>query len=195
LGAISGKEANTPVKMFRPNLYDIPQFALPAGYVVRLYEPGDEKTWVEINAAADAYSVITLEKFKHEFGEEMEELKRRCFFLREPGGRDVGTVTAWFNRRYHGRDAGRIHWVAILPEFRGRGLAKPMMSVAMNRLAEFHACAYLSTGIARLVAIRVYLDFNFLPEIESRADLDCWEIVRRKLSHPILADSSLWHRY
>jgi len=188
-------DANKPVKMIRLNLKGIPQYPMPAGYLMRLYAPGDEAAWAAINGAADKYNKITPDKFKREFKEDVTELKRRCFFLREPGGRDVGTVTSWFNRDYHGRDMGRIHWVAILPEFQGRGLAKPMMTVAMNRLAELHDSAYLSTGIARFVAIRIYLDFGFVPEIETAGDLDRWELVRKALRHPLLDDSSSWHRY
>jgi GNAT superfamily N-acetyltransferase len=188
-------ETNVLVKMIRLTLKDIPQHAVPAGYVLRLYEPGDEAAWVAVNGAADKYNRITLETFRHEFKGDLAELRRRCFFLREPGGRDVGTATSWYNRDYHGRDIGRIHWVAILPEFQGKGLAKPMMTVAMNRLAELHDSAYLSTGVLRLVAIKIYLDFGFVPEIEKEADLAAWQLVRNGLHHPLLDDASCWHRY
>lgn len=192
---VAGSGVNVPVKMIRLNLKDIPQCAMPAGYVMRAYQPGDEVVWIEINGAADQYNRFTLETFRHEFKGDVVGLKRRCFFLREPGGRDIGTVTSWYNREYHGRDIGRIHWVAILPEFQGKGLAKPMMTVAMNRLAEFHDSAYLSTNTIRLIAIKVYLAFGFVPEIESDQDLASWELVRKGLPHALLDDPSCWHRY
>jgi len=188
---------NLSVLMVRPHLRDIPQVPLPSGYTTRLYEPGDEHLWVAINDAADRYAAITLETFEKNYFGDLEGLRRRMFFLCEPGGRAVGTVSAWYDNRPLSFSSevgwGRIHWVAIVPEYQGRGLSKPMMTVAMNRLAELHERAYLDTATARLVAIKVYLDFGFLPGIRTDEDADRWRYVAEHLDHPALADPGRWY--
>jgi GNAT superfamily N-acetyltransferase len=181
------------VVMIRPTLADLPQYPMPPGYWMRLFQPGDERVWISLNAAADRYNTITLDLFLREFGGDIEGLKTRCFFLCTGGGRDIGTVTSWYDPNYRGRRCGRIHWVAIHPNYQGKGLAKPMLTVAMNRLAESHGSAYLTTNTVRLVAIRIYLDFGFVPDIREPADRTHWREVALYLENPVLRDESSWH--
>ena len=62
-----------------------------------------------------------------------------------------GTTTAWYNEDYRGLPFGRVHWVAIVPEMQGRGLAKPIMSAVCHRLRELgHGRAYLTTTTVRI---------------------------------------------
>ena len=92
-------------------------------------------------------------------------------------------------------DWGRIHWVCIVPQHQRKGLCRPMMTAAMNRLKALgHERAILGTQTPRLVAIKVYLDFGFVPDLgddapgaaggESRR---AWRLVKQELSHPGLA--------
>ena len=184
---------NLVVYMIRRRLADIPQHPMPAGYFTKLYRPGDETAWVSINRAADKFNDISLVMFGKQFNDDVESLKSRCFFLCEEGGREIGTASAWYDLNYHGRDFGRVHWVAILPEYQRKGLAKPMMTVVMNRMAEIHDRAYLTTGTARIPAVKVYLDFGFVPDIWHEDDARRWAIVGTRLDHPVLCNSALWH--
>ena len=147
--------------MLRDHLDKIPDFDLPSGYHSREYRPGDEETWVSIQSAADFYNTITLELYRREFSQDPIRLSERQLYLCNSEDHTIGTATAWFGD-YDGRDYGRIHWVAIVPEFQGKGLAKPLMTVTCNRLkAMGHKRAYLTTSSARVAAINLYLKFGF----------------------------------
>ena len=178
------------VTMIRLDMRNIPQHALPPGYAMRAYRPADEELWVAINNQADTLQDITLKDFEDSYSGDIEGLRERMFFLREEGGRDVGTVTAWYDNERFGRRFGRIHWLAIMPEFQGRGLAKPMMTVAMNRLAELHDRAFLTTSTARPIAIKVYLNFGFVPCIHRDEDEEAWRYFAEQFDHPLLRDPS-----
>ena len=59
---------NLPVQMVRVNLDNMPEFALPAGFTLRWYQPGDEAHWLRIHLAADRYNEITPDLYRSQFG-------------------------------------------------------------------------------------------------------------------------------
>lgn len=177
-------EHNAPVTMVRGNLKGIPGYSLPAGYSLRSYQPGDEQLWVEIQHLADHYNTITPDLFRREFGTDGSTLAARQFYLLDAGQRAIGTATAWYDDSFRGLVYGRVHWVAIVPEQQGRGLAKPLMTAVCRRLRGLgHTRAYLSTSTARIPAIRLYLQFGFLPWIESPEDGRLWRQLERELEN------------
>jgi GNAT superfamily N-acetyltransferase len=178
---------NVSIDLIRPSLDDIPQFALPAPYTLRWYQPGDEDHWTAIHVEADRYSDIKPELFARQFGTDPALLGQRQAYLCD-GSLVIGTASAWFGGK--GREAeGRIHWVAIRPTYHGLGLAKPLLTTVCNRLQTLgHQQAYLDTSTARIPAINLYLKFGFVPDIDSDEDRRAWQIVRRHLDHPALAN-------
>jgi GNAT superfamily N-acetyltransferase len=163
------------ISMIRSDLENIPQFALPPDYSVRWYQPGDERHWCDIHLAADRHNVITPELFAEQFGTDADLLHQRQMYLADLSGRTFATATAWFNDDYRGQFYGRVHWVAIAPEMQGRGLAKPLMTILCARMhALGHVRAYLTTEAARIPAIRLYLKFGFVPEINDERDAAIW---------------------
>lgn len=185
---------NLGVTMVRPTMDDIPQHPLPGGFAMRHYQTGDGETWAAINDAADRLNDVTVAWFRTDYGHDEARLRERVYFLVAPDGRDVGTLSAWVDHDHLGPDWGRIHWVAILPEFQGRGLAKPMMTYAMNKLAAWHDRSFLTTSTARPVAIKIYLDFGFVPALLSGADRTRWAYMAQHLDHPLLKDERPWWR-
>ena len=176
-----------PVTMLRQDLADIPQHPLPVGFSMRLFRDGDGGTWSGVWQAAEPHKTMKAEMFEREFSHDLPSMPRRCYFLVSPAGRDIGTVTAWYVRSYRGRPWGLIHYVAIVQEFQGRGLAKPMVTVAMNRLRLLgHRRAMLRTQTPRIVAIKTYLDFGFVPDMTAKDAHHAWSLVREVLPHPVL---------
>lgn len=174
---------NISVKMIRPHLEDIPAYSLPATYSLRRYRPGDEQVWVEIQMLADHYNIITTELFAQEFGQDRAILAKRQLYLFDVNNAAMGTATAWFNDNYRGKPYGRIHWVAIVPAKQGYGLAKPLMTAACRRLRDLgHDRAYLTTSTARLPAINLYLQFGFIPQIDTPADSEVWRSLQEQLN-------------
>jgi len=181
-----GNPENLHVRMIRPHLRDIPQFAFPEGFGIRPMRPGEAGLWLDIHRDAEPFFAIPEDLFAQQFGSDPAAQAWRCFFIVTARDVAVGTLSAWFNRDFQGADAGRIHWVAIRPAYQGRGLAKPAMAHAMNVLAHWHDRAYLDTSTGRLPAIKIYLDFGFLPDLSLPGAVAAWRRVAAVLPHPAL---------
>ena len=180
-----------PVTMVRDNLKNLPSFELPAGYRIRTFGSGEENVWSEIETAAGEFENLAgaLDAFNVNFGEDVRAMLSRCFFVETEDGLAVGTGTAWYNPDFLGRDYGRVHWIGIRPEYQGRGLAKPLVGTVMNRLAESHERAYLNTFITRIPAIKVYLDFGFVPLLRTPQCEEAWKIYGEIVPHPGIAQA------
>jgi GNAT superfamily N-acetyltransferase len=180
-----------PVSMVRDHLEDIPRFDLPKGFSLRGFRQGDQTLWRDIHVAADRSNKITLELFIAQFGGDAALLADRQYYLLAAEGSAIGTATAWFDPDRGGLPYGRIHWVAILPEWQGRGLAKPLMSFVCLRMRELgHERAYLTTSTARIPALNLYRLFGFRPEIRSAEDAAAWRSIlpflKRSLDWPAI---------
>lgn len=170
------------VRMMRPNLKDLPQWELPKGFRSSWYCPGDEAHWMTIQGQAEQYHSITREVFSREFENNAEELSRRQCFLWE-GNEPVGTATAWFEKTALGIALGRIHWVAIRPQWQGRGLSKPLMSITLLRLLALgHDRAVLGTAASRVAAISLYQKCGFLPQIHDPKEEKVWRKIESQIA-------------
>jgi len=179
LGALmSYIEQNTEVVMERASLTGIPEYDLPQGFALRWYQADDESAWREIQAAADQYNDIPADLFRKTFGNVQTEHMKRICFLTTAKGEPIGTAAAWWGEEGAEGRPGRIHWVAILPAFQGRGLAKPLLSAVCLRLRELgHTSAYLTTSAARIPALNLYRQFGFVPVIRDEVDRDVWKEI------------------
>jgi len=180
-----------PVDMLWDDLRQVPQYPLPEGYSMRLFREGDADTWVRVQKAAEPFiRDMSRKTFDGQFGHDLPAMPKRCYFLVSPEGGDVGTVTAWYDRNFAGRRWGRVHWVAIVPDFQGRGLCKPMLTVAMNRLRSLgHRRATLRTQLPRIAAIKNYLDFGFRPDVRTAEGRAAWRRFSQVLPHPLLNEA------
>jgi GNAT superfamily N-acetyltransferase len=164
---------NINVRMVLESLEDFPEFELPDGFEFRNYVPGDCDAWVEIYSAAEKLQKITPELFYKEFYGNDEELAKRMFFIYK-GEKVVGTSTAWYDDEKNS-EQGRVHWVAIHPDFQGQGLAKPLLSETLRRLRVLcHTSSYLRTSTGRTPAICLYLKYGFVPEPENEEQRKAW---------------------
>jgi len=176
------------LQMIRENLEDIPRYELPEGYSFKMFEPGDENIWANIETRVDEFDseAAALERFGREFGEHIYEMGDRCFFLMNPRGEAVGTATAWYgDLEGDGNVRGRIHWVGIVPEYQGRGLSKPLLGKAMAILAGFHDAAYLTSQTTSWQAVNMYLDFGFRPVRLDDGYEAAWSLLEEKLGRVI----------
>lgn len=192
---MSGREPkNVSVHMIRDNMDDFPIYELPAGYRFRMFREGDDATWTALQLAADPYIKVTPELFIREYDADRDVLPDRMFFVETEAGEAAGSISAWWERdRHNPLERGRIHWVVVHPDFQRRGLTKPMMTRAMQRLAQSHPSAMLGTSTGRIWALKVYLDFGFYPdpvEVETKPEVrEGWLQVQEVLNHPLLAKS------
>ena len=154
----------------------------------RDFRPGDDKAWLRIWQASEKFSTITRETFDTQFGHNLRAMERRCLFLVTPDGEDVATATAWYCR-HRGLRWGLIHWVAVIPDYQGRGLSRCMVTAAMSRMRSLgHRRARLGTQTPRLAAIRTYLRFGFVPDMTAPDADRAWQLVREHIRHPALGN-------
>ena len=166
---------NLSVAMIRPDLDDIPQYPLPQGYGVRPYRRGDGEAWTAIHRLADGYTEVDDGLYQREFGSDEAVLAQRQYYLLDRDNQPVGTVSAWWLDEYKGLAWGLLHWLAIVPAAQGRGLAKPMVSLVLNRLQHLgHQRVKLGTSSGRFAAIRLYREFGFLPDPRNDAEVQAW---------------------
>ncbi|MGC9467680.1 MAG: GNAT family N-acetyltransferase [Anaerolineae bacterium] len=188
-GAAASSEpgpAGQELYMVRPHLDDIPQVPVPDGFRIRTLRPDEGGLWTDIWRDAEPYFHISDELFHRQFGDDLEALQWRSFVVENEKGVGVATITAWYNRTYKGQDYGQIHWVAVRQGYWGRGLAKAMMTSALNQMATWHDKAFLGTQTKRLAAIKVYLDFGFVPDLDREGAHEAWREVKEALDHPVL---------
>lgn len=174
------------VEMMCPDLSKIPAHHLPPSYSIREYQQDDEIRWQTIQSLADRYNNITPELFHRAFGTDIDVIKQRQFYILNQSGQPVGTSTAWFSEEQSKPNWGRIHWIAIIPEEQGKGLAKPLLSATCQRLQALgHSKAYLTTANERIIAINLYLKFKFQPTLANKNDLEIWKSLEPMLREPV----------
>ncbi len=60
-----------------------------------------------------------------------------------------------------------------------------MISYAMEQFVAWgHPAAWLATSTARIPALKLYLDFGFLPDLTEDGARQAWAKVRAVLPHP-----------
>ncbi len=173
------------IRMVRDNLDAIPDYGVPAGYSIRWHQPGDEQLWRNIHLLADKYTQATPDLFVREFGSNIATLAERQCFLLDSTDSPVGTASAWFDDRNE-QGPGRVHWVAIVPEEQGNGLANTLLSIICRRLRKLgHRNAYLTTQTVRISAINLYLKFGFIAAIDSERDIHIWKQLQKHLKYAV----------
>jgi GNAT superfamily N-acetyltransferase len=173
------------VRMIRENLDNIPDYTFPAGYSIRWYRPGYEEYWQAVQSLADEYTRVTPDLFHEQFGTNTQLLSERQCFLCDGEDNIIGTASAWLDN-HGGKSFGRIHWLAIIPQQQGRGLAKPLLTTVCKRLKELgHSRTYLTTQSVRIPAINLYAKFGFAPVIGTDHDREIWRKLQKHIKYPL----------
>ena len=175
---------DTSVKMIglamRTNdLSNLPEYELPKEYSWRYYEPGDERIWAEIEMSAGEFTRVEdgIQKFHYYYPDE-SLLPGRMIFLTD-GGRPFATATAWFSD--DNPSEGRLHWVSVDQAHQGKGLSRPLVSLAMHRMRDLgYKTAFLTTQTASWVAIKVYAQFGFRADVREEREIEGWKLVEEK---------------
>lgn len=170
----------------------MPVYPLPVGYRFVFYQPGDRDAWIAIEQSAKelASHAQGVEVWNRYYAAHEAELPSRMLFIETESGEKVATVTAFYD--ITGRDQSGdawLHWVAVRRDHQGRGLAKPLISRALERMREMgYTRAKIPTQTTTWLACRIYLDFGFRPiPLNAVHSRDGWRIIKRLTNHPALA--------
>ena len=172
--------------MVRPNLDHVSPPVLPENFSLRFFRAGDEAAWLDIIRRSyggdwpdDAFQrhMLSEESFRPE----------RLFFAIAEGGRPVASAGA-IQKLVHGDRTGYLHMMAVLPEFRRRGLGTALLRRCLIYFREQGwRDAALDTEVSRPEAIRLYLANGFVPAPEIREDAANWRAVLRAMGRSDLA--------
>ncbi len=154
-----------------------PACTLPEGYALSFYTSGDENHWADIEVAVRQFDSHekAVECFIREFPQE-EERRIRMLFAYDPKGNCAGTATAWFNPD----GQGRVHWVAVHPDHRGKGIAKALVCRVVELLGELNpGPIVLHSGTRNHAAIAMYENLGFYRDPSENGGTDeAWRIIR-----------------
>lgn len=165
--------------MRRDNLDDLPEIALPRGYELRHYEPGDEAHW--------EYIVEHAFGWKRDFQTQMAghfyfHPERVWFILYD--GVPVATASAWQEPEWEA-DCGYLHMVGVHPGHSGKGLGLAVSVAALRRMqADGKRRAVLETDDFRIPAIKTYLKLIFKPDIRHDNHPGRWQRLYELLNIP-----------
>ena len=99
----------------------------------------------------------------------IDELERRTIFIENNNGEKIATFTAWW--RYTGeRRHPFMEWVAVKPEYQGKGLGKALISEGVKLMIaiEGDCDMYIPTQTWSYKAIRLYRWAGFGFETEEK---------------------------
>ncbi|MET1101813.1 MAG: ribosomal protein S18-alanine N-acetyltransferase [Pyrodictiaceae archaeon] len=132
------------------------------GYIIRLADMSDLDQVIHIN------EVSLPEHYPRWFWENHLRNWGAAFYVAEVEGRVVGYVMPrveyGFGVIVHGLiRRGHIISIAVLPEYRRRGIGTALMKAAMHALKEVYKCreVYLEVRVSNTPAIRMYEKLGF----------------------------------
>jgi len=181
-------EQPTGLRMLRPDLEGLPPLApvlaaLPDGYTMRTYQPGDEAAWAALMNAGDM-GFWDVETTRQKLtGLPFPQFDPAGLFLvvHGPQQQIVGSACAWLADPAE-TELGILHMVCVLPEHRGRRLSYAPCLAVLHRFRERGLRRVrLNTGAHRLGAVKVYLELGFQPVYQRPWHPEQWQEIVAKL--------------
>ena len=152
--------------MRNPNDRPRPLPALPDGFSLRSYRPGDAAAWAAIQTAVGEFEDVdaALRCFRHYLENEAELKRRQIYVTCDRLEKPVATATAWY-ATLNRQPIGVVHALSCLPEYQSRGLGRVAAAAIMNIFYRLMpGCAvWLDTQTWSYKAIGIYLDLGFVP--------------------------------
>lgn len=153
------------VWMVRPRELPVTEFTMPEGFSIVSFKEGDQVQWAEIETEVGEFDRVeeALTYFNRTFAPYPDELEKRMLFIQTDSGEKIGTATAWWKETDNRTRFPLVHWVAIKPNYQGKGLSKALTSRVLSLLQEFenHPTIVLHTQTWSHKAIRLYEKFGF----------------------------------
>lgn len=171
--------AHTDVRMVLGELEVKRAVPYPKPIRRRAFRRGDAEAWVRIQEQTGVYPGMNADVFRREFASGFDVLRERMFFLEHESSGPIATSTAWFDTE---SSRGRIHWVAVVPAWQGRGLGTMLVVDTCELLwALGHSKIFLTTERQNLGAIRLYMRLGFRPDPRDTEEVEAWARIGKAL--------------
>jgi len=169
-------------------LAGLPPVALPEGYSIRHYRPGDEANWDRIIGESFDWPVDDRDGvFAKRIASDQAFRPDRVLFV-TCGEEAVATASAWHIPQC-GPEMGYLHYVGTLPSHTGKGLGLQVSLACLHKMVEEgRECAQLQTDDFRIPAVRTYLKLGFHPLLVHENQRERWPNVFRAMGKPELIE-------
>ena len=135
-----------------------------SGFTVREADEQDILSVMNINR------ICLPENYSYSFFESILRSYPKSFLIAEVDGRIAGYVMCRVERvfsrfeRFRLRRAGHIISIAVLPEYRRRGIGRTLLTKAMENLREHYNCSetFLEVRVSNKEAIKLYESMGFV---------------------------------
>ncbi len=166
--------------------------ALPAGFSIRSYAPGDGQAYSQLRVSA-GFSAWTDEDLHQYFHKTLPD--GLLFVVDDATGNLVSSAGAEHNDAFEAPCNGTLGWVMTSPGYRGRGLCRALCThVTEKLLGHGYRRLNLSTDDWRLPAIATYLRIGWRPWFYEPDMPQRWHDVLEKLNRtdiqPALVESA-----
>lgn len=170
----------TPLRMRRDNLDDLPPVSLPEGYSWRPMKADEAWAYIEVMNKSNYAGECDQTWFEQTFSRD-PEYDPSYLQLIWKGERPVAAAAAW-HAEVKGQRLGLVHWVGVDYAERRKGLGKAIVLATLHRLkGRGFTQAMLGTQDWRLPAIATYLSLGFRPWPDERAPQEAWDRVLAEL--------------
>lgn len=155
------------------------ELTLPEGYSYSHYShkthARDVHDWNESIRTWDVSDISDEARFKQEIFDFKDIVPEEDVWFLDYNGEHIGTATSF---EWGNSGVGDMHWVGIKAEYRGKGLAKYLTYIIQKTLRD-RGVKYVSltTGEARVAAVKAYLTAGFLPVEYDEGMVERWEAV------------------
>ena len=158
----------------------LPEPAFPASYALRTYVEGDDEVWLRLLSSGNfgKWDRGRLDRMK---AGERAPLPLDGVFFVTANSNPVGTACVFLYESKRGTYS-EFGWLAVDPEWRGRGLGEILTRKALFFAGEqLHHHVFLKTEEFRLAAIKTYLKVGFQPEMVDSTHCGRWTKLREHL--------------
>ena len=133
-------------------------------FMFKPYSDKDIEKWAKIEMSVGEFETkeAAINRFHKEFIPFGEELYERCWFITDRNNNYIATASA-LNYKKDNKHWASLNWVAVKPEYQGKGLGKAIVQKALTscKTCEPNQDVYLKTQTWSHKAIKIYLKFGF----------------------------------
>jgi len=180
------------IRMDRASLDGLPpRPAVPAGLSIHTYSDSLFEPWLSLlEACFPENGQLPRERWRERVVSDSRFLRDGWFLVHDDrSGPYVATAYSWAEGPEH-PGLGRVEWVGVLPERRGQGLGRLVMSLVLHYLADSgFSRATLDTEAFRVPAVALYLSLGFVPVPRNSDEHAVWAEVVAQASHRRTSDA------